>query len=91
MNGTKSQSSRWSVTGRLPSIAILARDRPLLGESGHRNFDAKPRTYKFASGCLGSKAGVRINRPSSRGLEPVLRLEVGLRGDLLVTRPKYRR
>jgi len=23
-------------------------------ESGHRNFDAKPRAYEFVSGCLGS-------------------------------------
>ncbi len=68
-----------SALRRFLPVAILLPDRLVLGESGHRNFDAKPRAYKFVSGCLGSKAGVRINRPSSRGLEPVLRLEVGLR------------
>jgi len=38
------------VTIRIPSTL----DRLLIGESGHRNFDAKPRAYEFASGCLGS-------------------------------------
>ncbi len=32
---------------------------PLLGESGHRNFDAKPRAYEFANGCLRPKAEIR--------------------------------
>ena len=39
---------------RFLPVAILSPDRPLVGESGHRNFDAKPRAYEFASGCLGS-------------------------------------
>ncbi len=38
----------------------LARSElPLIGESGHRNFDAKPCVYEFANGCLRPKAEVR--------------------------------
>ncbi len=44
----------------------------------------------FRVAALGPEADVQINLPSSRGFEPVLRLEVGLRGDLLVTRLKPR-
>jgi len=43
-----------SALGRFLPFAIVSCDRSLLGESGHRNFDAKPRAYEFASGCLGS-------------------------------------
>jgi hypothetical protein len=69
-------------------LATLSPDRLVIGESGHRNFDAKPRAYEFASGCLGSEADVQINLPSSRGFEPVFPLEGSPRGDLLVTQLK---
>ncbi len=43
-----------SALGRFLPFAIVSRDRPLLGENGHRNFDAKSRIYEFVSSCLGS-------------------------------------
>ena len=46
-----------SAPDRLLPVTIgipLTLDRLLLGESGHKDFDAKPRAYEFASGCLGS-------------------------------------
>ncbi len=45
--------------GSFPSVESLSGDRPLIGESGHRNFDAKSRVYEFVSGCLGSTADIR--------------------------------
>ncbi len=44
-----------SAPGRLLPIAemmSLISDGPLVGDSGHRNFDVKPRAYEFANGCL---------------------------------------
>ena len=38
----------------LPVAILSSPDRLVIGESGHRNFDEKPRAYEFASGCLGS-------------------------------------
>ncbi len=54
-----SSHERMSAMGRLRPVAILTSDRLLLGESGHRNFDAKPRAYEFANGCLRPQAEVR--------------------------------
>ncbi len=55
-----------SAIGRLLPVTIgipSTLDRLLLGESGHRNFDAKPHAYEFASGCLGSFPDIQ-ERPS---------------------------
>ncbi len=51
---------RTSASGRLlpfTNATFWFGERPLLGESGHRNFDAKPRAYEFASGRFGSTSG----------------------------------
>ncbi len=48
---------RMSADGRLlpfTNATFRFGERPLVGGSGHRNFDAKPRVYEFVSGCLGS-------------------------------------
>ncbi len=52
------QTRRMAGVGRTRPVTKfrLARSElPLIGESGHRNFDEKPRAYEFASGCLGSR------------------------------------
>ena len=49
-----------AASGRLLPIAeTISRtvEGRLIGESGHRNFDAKPRAYEFASGGLGVGSG----------------------------------
>ncbi len=45
----------------LPIAETISRtvEGRLIGESGHRNFDAKPRAYEFANGCLRPKADVQ--------------------------------
>ncbi len=49
-----------TALGRFLPIATLSPDRLVIGESGHRNFDAKPCVYEFASGCLRLAAADRV-------------------------------
>ncbi len=53
--------------GRFLPFNVLSDDWPLLGGSGHRNFDAKPRVYEFVSGCFGSEADVQTGQLLSGG------------------------
>ena len=41
----------------------------VIGQSGHRNFDAKPRAYEFANGCLRPEAAVRATLLIPRGFD----------------------
>ncbi len=65
-----------SAMGRFLPATILSPDRLLLGESGHRNFDAKPRVYDFVSDCLGSGSG-RSDRIAVIGERPCRRYTAG--------------
>ncbi len=49
-----------SAMGRFLPFNILSDDWPLLGESGHRNFDAKPRAYEFANDCFRLEAALQL-------------------------------
>ncbi len=70
--------ARMSAIGRLlpfTNATFWFGERPLVGESGHRNFDAKPRTYEFASGCSGFVSGHSRTSGTSSVVLPVTRAE----------------
>ncbi len=55
-----------SAQGRFLPVTILSPDRRVIGESGHRNFDAKSRAYEFANGYL--RPGAVVHAEPSEGL-----------------------